>query len=312
MDLGSLVFGLIVFAMASAAHADVAPYDLTGPVIEVKAAHAGVTLPISEVPNLVSGDQLWIKADLPSDQSAHYRLVVAFLRGATDPPPETWFHQDETWNPKDPGLTVAVPVGAQQVVIFLAPQTGGDVHTLIGAVRGRPGAFVRASLDLNQASRDRSRLDAFLAAISAGDVTDPDRLKSMSQLLARSLMIKLNTDCFQKMAELQAACLMQDQDSLVLSDGHSASMVEDLDVRGRPATWRLEVSATPRSRIWLLQRLRRRGDGHGPHLRLHPHRPIPVHSVADGDARRPCRPAAQHPAVVSRPAIGAGRRPSGH
>ncbi len=32
--------------------------------------------------------------------------------------------------------------------MFLAPETGGDFKTLKSAVRGRPGAFVRASQDL--------------------------------------------------------------------------------------------------------------------------------------------------------------------
>ena len=83
-------------------------------------------------------------------------------------------------------------------MVFLAPQTGGDFKTLMGAVRGRPGAFVRASQDLNQASLDRSRLDAFLSAVRLTDPTDPDRLKTVSPLLARSLTVKLNTDCFRR------------------------------------------------------------------------------------------------------------------
>src|SRR6202020_2326991 len=63
------------------------------------------------------------------------------------------------------GVTVTVPQGRQQVIVFLAPHTGGDLRTLIGAVRGRPGAFVRTSQDLNQAALDRSRLERFLAAV---------------------------------------------------------------------------------------------------------------------------------------------------
>ena len=50
------------------------------------------------------------------------------------------------------------------MLLFLAPETSGDFRTVVGAVRGRPGAFVRASQDLNQATLDRSRLDAHLAA----------------------------------------------------------------------------------------------------------------------------------------------------
>ncbi|MEJ0067288.1 MAG: hypothetical protein WDM85_19325 [Caulobacteraceae bacterium] len=157
-------------AAPHAALADAAPFDLAGPTLEVKVTHGGATLPISQVPNLAAGDQLEIKADLPAGQSVHYLLVAAFLRGATNPPPTSWFHKAETWNHKAGAdvLKASVPDGAQQVIVFLAPQTGGDFATLAGAVRGRPGAFVRASQDLNQASLDRSRLDAYLASHPQG------------------------------------------------------------------------------------------------------------------------------------------------
>jgi len=239
------LFLLLWLLPALAAAAETAPFDLAGPTLRVRVTHAGVTLPISEVPNLAVADQVSIRADLPPGQSAHYLLIVAFLRGATNPPPESWFHQAETWSGKGrDGLKVAVPDGAQQVVVFLAPETGGDFKTLVGAVRGKPGAFVRASQDLNQASLDRSRLDAFLAAVHQRDPGDPDRLKTVSPLLARSLTIKLNTDCFQRMPELQAACLSQGQDALVLDDGHSTSIVEAL-TNGPTADLAMQISATP-------------------------------------------------------------------
>ena len=238
--------GLAVAALvAGVAQAESAPFDLAGPTLQVSVTHGGATLPIGEVPNLSAGDQLSIRADLPPSQSVHYELVVAFLRGATNPPPQAWFARAQTWTRKGrDGLKLVVPPEAQQVVVFLAPQTGGDVATLIGAVRGRPGAFVRASQDLDQASLDRSRLDAFLAAVRSSDPTDPDQLKTVSPLLARSLTIKLNTDCFQKMAELQAPCLMQGQDQLVLNDGHSTSIVDAL-TSGNPADLALQLTAAP-------------------------------------------------------------------
>src|SRR6185437_10822220 len=37
------------------------------------------------------GDRLWIHPDLPANQSAHFVLIVAFLRGTTNPPPAEWF-----------------------------------------------------------------------------------------------------------------------------------------------------------------------------------------------------------------------------
>jgi len=249
MTLRSLLYCLLICLTApGAALAETAPFDLAGPTLKVKVTHAGVTLPIGQVPNLSPGDQISIAADLPAAQSVHYLLVAAFLQGATNPPPESWFYKAETWTRKGQGgLRITVPKDAQQVVVFLAPQTGGDFGTLMGAVRGRPGAFVRASQDLNQASLDRGRLDAFVAAVRKQDPTaDPDRLKTVSPLLARSLTIKLNTDCFQKMADLQASCLMAGQDSLVLNDGHSTSIVEAL-TSGNVQDLALQLSATPQA-----------------------------------------------------------------
>ena len=223
------IFCLAPLLVSCLVFADPAPFDLAGPMLEVEVLHAGKTLPISEVPNLAVGDQVSIKADLPSGQSVHYLIVAAFLRGATNPPPEDWFFSSETWNSKDSdGLKIKVPKDAQQMLVFLAPETGGDFKTLVGAVRGRPGAFVRASQDLNQATLDRSRLKTYLAAIQTISQTDFDHLKTASPLLARSLSIKFDSDCLQKIPELQASCLMQGQDALILSDGHSTSIVQAL------------------------------------------------------------------------------------
>ncbi len=242
------VFRLVlIFVAPVLVFADPAPFDLAGPKLEVKVIHAGKTLPISEVPNLSAGDQVSIKADLPPGQSAHYLLVAAFLRGATNPPPEDWFFSSETWNPKDSsGLKITVPENAQQVLVFLAPETGGDFKTLVGAVRGRPGAFVRASQDLNQATLDRARLKVYLGAIHKIAQTDSDHLKTASPLLARSLSIKFDSDCLQKISELQAPCLMQGQDALVLNDGHSTSMVEAL-TSGSSADLAFQLSSTPQA-----------------------------------------------------------------
>ena len=63
------------------------------------------------------------------------------------------------------------------MLVFLAPESGGDLRTLINAVQGRPGAFVRTSQDLNQAALDSSRLDSYLRAVHALDETAPQKLK---------------------------------------------------------------------------------------------------------------------------------------
>jgi hypothetical protein len=196
----------------------------------VTVTRAGKVLPIAQVPNLKVGDRLWIHPDFPAGESARYLLIAAFLRGATNPPPEDWFIKAETWTKqvREEGIVIPVPPGAEQVVLFLAPQTGGDFNTLRAAVRGKPGAFVRASQDLNQASLDRSRLDEYLSAVKQTSATDVDELHERSTLLARSLNIKLDQQCFDKPSEQQAPCLMQNPDQLVLDDGHSESMVAAL------------------------------------------------------------------------------------
>ncbi len=216
--------------LGSWALADGAAFDLPGPRIEVKVTRAGKTLPISEVPNLQPGDRLWLHPEIAASQSVHYLLIAAFLRGSTNPPPEQWFVKAETWNKqvRREGIVVTVPEEAQQVLLFLAPETGGDFWTLRSAVRGKPGAFVRASQDLNQAALDRSRLDTYLAAIKETSDTDPKELQQRSVILGRSLMIKLDEKCFDKPTEEQAPCLMKNTDQLVLDDGHSQSMVAAL------------------------------------------------------------------------------------
>src|SRR3546814_14152957 len=91
------------------------------------------------------------RSEFPKSQSAHYLMVAAFLSGPTNPPPKDWFFSCKTWTGKcaRAGLTVTVPPGAQQVLVFLAPETNGDFEGIVSSVQGRPGAFVRAPQDLN-------------------------------------------------------------------------------------------------------------------------------------------------------------------
>ena len=237
---------LLAISVAASAHAGPAAFDLAGPTLEVTVTRGTNTLPASEVPNLAAGDRLWIKADLPPTQSTHYLMVAAFLSGSTNPPPESWFFPCKTWTRKcgRDGLTITVPQDAQQVLVFLAPQTGGDFRTLVSAVRGRPGAFVRTSQDLNQAALDRSRLERYLTTIRALNEGDPSKLKIATPLLARSLAIKVDEKCLDRIPELQAPCLMQGQESLILNDGHSTSIVEAL-TSGPGSDLAMEASYTP-------------------------------------------------------------------
>ena len=218
---------VVLFLGVTLVHAGAPPFDLAGPPVDVRVQRAGKTLPISKVPNLLPGDRLWIHAALPANQAARYLLIVAFMRGSTNPPPDDWFTRAETWTKKvrEEGIFVVVPEGADQAVVFLAPETGGDFTTLRSAVRGRPGAFVRAAQDLDQASLDRSRLDKYLSEVRDTAQNDPKNLHARSELAARSLAIRLDPTCFDKPVDEQAACLTQHSDDLVLNDGHSQSMV---------------------------------------------------------------------------------------
>jgi hypothetical protein len=103
---------------------------------------------------------------------------------------------------------------------------------------------VRTSQDLNQAQLDRSRLERYLAAIRGLNDGDPSKLAEAAPLLARSLAIKVDSKCLDRIPELQAPCLTQGQESLILNDGHSTSIVEAL-TSGPGSDLAMEASYTP-------------------------------------------------------------------
>jgi hypothetical protein len=243
-----LIFSAIFLAGLAAARAETGQFDLTGPGVEVKVTRAGKTLPIDAVPNLQADDAIWIHPEFDKNHGARYVLVAAFLRGSTNPPPENWFTKAETWTKdvREEGIVVHVPKDAQQALIFLAPETNGDFNTLRNAVRGRPGIFVRASQDLNQASLYRSRLDKYLDIIRQTSGSDPKALQQRSTLLARTLAMKVDPACFAKPIEQQESCLTQKTDELVLNDGHSQSMIDALTT-GPSGDLIGAVSATPQA-----------------------------------------------------------------
>lgn len=238
-----------ILILASAAHADNAAFDLIGPKIDVRVQRAGTTLPIAEVPNLQAGDRLWVHPDLPQSQSVRYLMIVAFLRGATNPPPDSWFTRVETWTRPvhDEGVFIVVPDEAEEALIFLAPETGGAFSTLRAAVRGKPGAFVRAAQDLQQASLDRQRLEKYLESLRETYSADPDQLKAHTTVLARSLNMRLEQQCFDKPSAQQVPCLTQNTDNLVLDDAHSQTMVAAL-TSSTSADLLAQISSTPSAR----------------------------------------------------------------
>lgn len=220
----------LLCSLAPRLFADGHTFDLLGPRIDMSVSRGGRSLPISSVTDLQPGDRLWIHPEFPKDQTVHYLLIVAFLQGPTNPPPEKWFIRRETWSRlmREEGTVVTVPTGAEQVLLFLTPETGGDFSTLRSTVRAHPGVFVRAAQDLEQASMDRTRLDKYLDEITKTSNTDPSALKKNSALLAQTLGIKVNEDCFSKPIEQQSSCLMQGNDDLVIDDAKDQSLVASL------------------------------------------------------------------------------------
>jgi hypothetical protein len=216
----------VVALAASPALADPAPFDLAGPSLTVSVTRQGVTLPIAAVPQLSAADNVHVAVDLPPSETAHYLLVAAFMRDPTNPPPDSWFYRSETWKPARRGggpLDLTVPDGANHLALFLAPATGGDFATLRKAVQARPGAFIRAAQDLEQASLDRSRFEAYLAAIRSVSAHSPEALTHDAPVIAASLRIKINEECLQRQPEFQAACLLDAKQAVVLGGDGSAN-----------------------------------------------------------------------------------------
>jgi hypothetical protein len=226
-----LLLSLLFLCCPLLSHAADARFDLIGPKIDVRVTRNGVTLPIAAVPNLLPGDKLWIHPDLPPTQSVKYLLICVFLRGTTNPPPDDWFYRIETWDPKirEEGTFVTVPQEAQQALLFMAPETGGDFNTLKSAVRGRPGAFVRASQDLIEAGFEEARIEKYIADIRRVPPSDPAELQKHSDLLARTLALKPNLDCFKRPVDTQFTCLTQTGSQIVLDDGHGQTIVDALN-----------------------------------------------------------------------------------
>jgi hypothetical protein len=215
--------------ITAALRADNARFDLVGPRIDVRVTRGGSTLPIAEVPNLQPGDKIWVKADLPPNQSNHLLLIVAFLRGTTNEPPDNWFTKIETWDKKTAeGTTVTVPDEAEQAILFIAPETGGDFNTLRSAVKGKPGLFIRADADLNEASFEQQRIERYLAAMKTAPQNDQKAIQDHSAKLASTLALKPNADCFKQPVDQQVNCLTQSSAPVLLDDGHGQSIADAL------------------------------------------------------------------------------------
>ena len=228
MNILKVAACLVVIFFAAALRADdKARFDLAGPTIDIRVTRGSSTLPIAQVPNLQPGDRIWIKADLPASQSNHLILIVAFLRGTTNEPPDDWFTEIETWNKKTvEGTTVTVPNEAEEALLFVAPETGGDFKTLRSAVKGKPGLFIRADADLNEASFEQQRIERYLSAMKTLPQDDQKAIEDHSAKLATTLALKPNADCFKQPVDQQVICLTQSSAPVLLDDGHGQSIAE--------------------------------------------------------------------------------------
>jgi hypothetical protein len=202
-------------------------------------------LPLSNVPGLATGDHIAVHMAPPADRGSRFSVVLAFLRGATSPPPADWLFEARPWDPKRASIDAAVPPGAQQALILLVPETGGAVKAVTGALRGRPGAFVRAVQELTQASLDRARLDAYLAAARAQETGGGAPSVDATAALARSLAVKVDPACLARQPAVQVACLAQGGGTAVLADAQTTSLAQNL--AGAPADVALAVSSTPQA-----------------------------------------------------------------
>ncbi|HEY4354302.1 MAG TPA: hypothetical protein VGN16_01030 [Acidobacteriaceae bacterium] len=225
-----LLVCVLLLGICGQSRAADARFDLVGPRLDVRVTRGTDTLPIALVPNLQPGDKLWLHPDLPPTQSVKYLLICVFLRGTTNPPPDDWFIRINTWdkNVREEGAFVTVPVEAQQVVLFMAPETGGDFSTLRSAVKGRPGIFVRAQQDLVEAGFEQARIEKYMASIRRVPPSDPADLQKHSDLLARTLALKPNEECFKRPVDTQFTCLTQTGTQSLLDDGHGQSIVSSL------------------------------------------------------------------------------------
>jgi hypothetical protein len=246
MNITRVLALFLAVSFGCMARADNARFDLVGPKISVRVTRAGTTLPIAEVPNLRPGDKLWVKADLPENQKNHLLLIVAFLRGTTNEPPDDWFTEIDTWDKKKTreGTTITVPEGAEQAVMFVAPETGGDFKTLRSAVKGRPGLFIRANADLNEASFEQQRIEHYLAAMKTVPVNDPKAIQDRSGKLASTLALRPNADCFKQPVDQQVTCLTQSSAPVLLDDGHGQTIAAAIST-GPSSDFINAAAATP-------------------------------------------------------------------
>jgi hypothetical protein len=170
----------------------------------------------------------------------------------------------ETWTRevREEGVFVTVPKEAQQALIFLAPETGGDFSTL--RRRARPPRRLCPRRAGSASGQLGPHAPGCLSGRGQGKPPrpTPKLLKERAEMAARSLGVRLDQQCFDKPSDQQAPCLVQHTDGLVLDDTNAQSRVAQL-TSGSAVDLMNQLSY---SRMWAgrrLQRVCRRHRGYG-------------------------------------------------
>ena len=205
-------------------------FNVPGPVLQVNVRRGEETLPIYQVPSLQPGDIISVTSSFKEKEPVHWMLVSGFLRGATEPPPEKWFSEVDLWKHHnwDHTQQITVPSGANQGLLFLAPDSGGGFSTLRNTVRRQPNLFLRVSQDMTKATAEQGRLNSFLDGMrSASPMGNPQSATQRSIALANSLSINVNGKCFDANQQ-QTPCLVQNTDQLLANSSIRETAVQNL------------------------------------------------------------------------------------
>ena len=233
----------------AAASADNNAFDLIGPKVEVRVQRAGMTLPIAEVPNLqprrpALGASRSARQPIRPlsdghrfsarrDQSSARFLV--YSRRNLEQAPST---KKEFSSP--------FPTKPRRRSFSLRPKPVAPSARCARRFEASPELLSAPLRILQQASLDRQRLEKYLEAVRETYTADPEQLKAHTTMLARSLNMRLDQQCFDKPSAQQVPCLTQNTDQLVLDDAHSQTMVCNPDFGHRlPICWRKSVPRRP-------------------------------------------------------------------
>ncbi len=225
---------------------------------------------------------------MPDGESVRFLMIPVFLRGSTNPPPENWFTKVETWNKhvREEGVVITVPDRSATGADLPGSADRRRLRNAAGRGAGQARS-IRPRLAGSESGQSGPLPSRQIFERSQGNVQQraASVLHDRSVLLARSLNIKLDNDCFQKPRQQQESCLTQNTDQLVLDDGHSQSMVAALtsgsgpDLVGQLSTTRLAGGGS-------LQPVRRCGRGSGENDGKLPYSGVPLHSGTGAASRR--------------------------